>query len=291
MGQSANRATLQAKLRSTKIGKRVGVAFTFGPLLLLLSWLGGIWLLVLVDLIIILGLLEFCRMWKVKGIVVNKGLAIILSLSFGWNSFLNLGLSLPFLFTFLFFILLVSELFRGVDGALFRISASLLAIFYLGWLATYLLSIGELNPEVPHWGGSALILIFLVIWSVDTGAYFSGLAWGSHKITPQISPNKTWEGTIGGFLGGIFASLLLWFLSSPLHPFLPSLPLNHYLVVGGIAGVGGQVGDMIESLMKRDSEIKDASSLIPGHGGILDRFDSLLFIAPLEYYYLKLILS
>lgn len=230
-------------------------------------------------------------MWEVKGIVVNKGLVIILSLSFGWNSFLNLGLSLPLLFTFLFFILLVSELFRGVDGALFRISASLLGIFYLGWLATYLLSIGELNPEVPHWGGSALILIFLVIWSVDTGAYFSGLAWGSHKITPQISPNKTWEGTIGGFLGGIFASLLLWFLSSPLHPFLPSLPLNHYLVVGGIAGVGGQVGDVIESLMKRDSEIKDASSLIPGHGGILDRFDSLLFIAPLEYYYLKLILS
>lgn len=291
MGQSANRATLEAKLRSTKIGKRVGVAFSFGPLLLLLSWLGGIWLLVLVDLIIILGLLEFCRMWEVKGIVVNKGLVIILSLSFGWNSFLNLGLSLPFLFTFLFFILLVSELFRGVDGALFRISASLLGIFYLGWLATYLLSIGELNPEVPHWVGSALILIFLVIWSVDTGAYFSGLAWGSHKITPQISPNKTWEGTIGGLLGGIFVSLLLWFLSPPLHPFLPSLPLNHYLVVGGIAGVGGQVGDVIESLMKRDSGIKDASSLIPGHGGILDRFDSLLFIAPLEYYYLKFILS
>jgi len=288
---SANRTTLKAKLRFTKIEQRVGVAFTLGPFLLLLCYLGGIWLLILVDLIILFGLLEFRRMWEAKGIGINRALVVILSLSFGWNSFLGPGISSSSLFTILFLALLVFELFRGVKGALYRISASLLGIFYLGWLATYLLSIGELNPEVHHWGGSALILIFLVIWSVDTGAYFSGLAWGSHKITPHISPNKTWEGTIGGLLGGIFASLLLWFLSSPLHPFLPSLPLNHYLVVGGIAGVGGQVGDVLESLMKRDSRIKDASSLVPGHGGVLDRFDSLLFIAPLEYYYLKLILS
>ncbi len=291
MGQLANRASFGAKLRSTKIGRRLGVAFTFGPLLLLFSYLGGIWLLILVDLIIFLGLLEFCRMWEAKGIRVNRALVIILSLSFSWNSFFGLSLSLAPLFTFLLLAILVSELFRGVEGALNRISASILAIFYLGWLTTYLLSIGGLNPQVTHWGGRALILILLVIWSVDTGAYFSGLAWGSHKITLQISPNKTWEGTTGGILSGVLASLLLWSLSPRLHHLLPSFPLRDYLVVGSIAAVGGQLGDVIESLMKRDSGIKDASSLIPGHGGVLDRFDSLLFIAPLEYYYLKLIVT
>lgn len=291
MAQSANRATLSSKLRSTKIGKRVGVAFSLGPLLLYLSWLGGIWLLILVDLIILFGLLEFCRMWKAKGTELNRPLVIILSFSFGWNGFSGLNLSLPLLLTVLLLTILGSELFRGVEGALYRISASLLGIFYIGWLATYLVWIGNLNPGIPHWGGKVLLLIFLVIWSVDTGAYFSGLAWGSHKITPQISPHKTLEGAIGGVLAGALSSLLLWSLSSPLHPFLPTLPLGVYLGIGGIAGIGGQVGDVIESLMKRDSKIKDASALIPGHGGVLDRFDSLLFIAPLEYYYLKFILS
>ncbi len=230
-------------------------------------------------------------MWKAKGTELNRPLVIILSFSFGWNGFSGLNLSLPLLLTVLLLTILGSELFRGVEGALYRISASLLGIFYIGWLATYLVWIGNLNPGIPHWGGKVLLLIFLVIWSVDTGAYFSGLAWGSHKITPQISPHKTLEGAIGGVLAGALSSLLLWSLSSPLHPFLPTLPLGVYLGIGGIAGIGGQVGDVIESLMKRDSKIKDASALIPGHGGVLDRFDSLLFIAPLEYYYLKFILS
>ena len=291
MEQSANRINLKARLRSTRIGERVGIAFTLGPLLLLLRYLGGIWLLLLVDLVILFGLLEYSRMWKAKGVGVNRALVIILSLSFGWSPFLGLQMDPSSLFTILLLTLLVFELFRGVAGALYRISASLLGIFYLGWLTTYLIRIGDSNPGIPHWGGRVLILIFLVIWSVDTGAYFSGLAWGSHQITPQISPNKTWEGSIGGFCGGVLASLLLWSLSFPLPHLLPSLPWGVYLSIGVIAGVGGQVGDVVESLMKRDSGIKDASSLIPGHGGVLDRFDSLLFIAPLEYYYLKFVLS
>ncbi len=289
--QLANRVTIRAKLESTKIGKRVGVAFIFGPLLLLVCYLGGIWLLILVDLIIFFGLIEFSRLWKAKGVKLNRALLIVLSLTFSWNSFLDFRLNFATLFPFLLLALLVSELFQGVEGALSRISASLLGISYLGWLASYLLFIGRLNPGVPHWGGRTLILILLVVWSVDTGAYFSGLAWGCHRLTPRISPNKTWEGATGGFLGGIAVSLLLWFLSSPLHYILPSLSLGCYLAIGSIAGVGGQIGDVIESLMKRDSGIKHASSLIPGHGGVLDRFDSLLFIAPLEYYYLRFILS
>ena len=123
-------------------------------------------------------------------------------------------------------------------------------------------------------GGGLVVTIFLSVWICDTAAYLSGMAFGRHKLIPSVSPKKTWEGAIGGFIGAvlaffIFASFLM-----------PTFNYIHAIICGIIVGTIGQIGDLAESKLKRDAEIKDSSHIIPGHGGMLDRFDSILFAVP-----------
>jgi phosphatidate cytidylyltransferase len=117
----------------------------------------------------------------------------------------------------------------------------------------------------------------------DSAAYFIGTAIGKHKLFPRVSPNKSWEGAIAGF---VFSIITLVVLKSFLLEFLDWVDI---IAFGVIIGIFGQVGDLIESLIKRDAGVKDSSNIIPGHGGIFDRFDSLLFSAPIIFLYLRLI--
>jgi phosphatidate cytidylyltransferase len=127
------------------------------------------------------------------------------------------------------------------------------------------------QPLGPRWA----LFAAAIVWAADTGAYFVGVRFGKHKMAPRISPGKSWE----GFLGGIVASLLLVFLARPmLHVAWPSVPLLMLLTV--ITGLISVAGDLFESLLKRHAGIKDSSDLIPGHGGVLDRLDSLLAALP-----------
>jgi phosphatidate cytidylyltransferase len=123
----------------------------------------------------------------------------------------------------------------------------------------------------------------LCIWSCDTFAYFIGAPLGKHPLSPRVSPKKTIEGFGGGILGAIAAAFFSHFV------FFPSAKLKDLLTISAIVAFVGQVGDLTESLFKRDAQFKDTSNIIPGHGGILDRFDSLLFVSPLVYYYLKFV--
>jgi len=127
---------------------------------------------------------------------------------------------------------------------------------------------------------SYALLPFMLVWSCDTAAYAVGRAFGRTKLMPSVSPGKSLEGAIAGLLASIGGALLarLWFAH-----YLTALDA---VVLGALVGVFGQLGDLVESLLKRDAELKDTSTLIPGHGGVLDRFDSLLFAAPIVYYYL-----
>jgi phosphatidate cytidylyltransferase len=129
------------------------------------------------------------------------------------------------------------------------------------------------------------ILVFLLIWICDTFAYFIGISLGRHKLWPQVSPKKTIEGTVGGLLGAWVAACSAKFI------FLPQLSLVDCLVLGTIAGVLGQAGDLVESAFKRTAQIKDSSRFLPGHGGFLDRFDSFFFTAPSIYYYIRFVLQ
>jgi phosphatidate cytidylyltransferase len=131
------------------------------------------------------------------------------------------------------------------------------------------------------WGAALVLCVFAGIWICDSVAFFAGKAFGKHKLFPRVSPNKSWEGAVVGFLAAAagFAALA--------HYFLPFLPTIHAAVLGALIGVVGQIGDLVESLLKRDAGIKDSSTIIPGHGGIFDRFDSVLFAAPVTYLYVK----
>jgi phosphatidate cytidylyltransferase len=127
-----------------------------------------------------------------------------------------------------------------------------------------------------------IIAIFASIWVCDSAAYFIGSAVGKHKLFPRVSPNKSWEGAIAGF---IFAVITLIAAHTLL---LDEISMVDAVIIGIIVGVFGQFGDLIESLVKRDAGVKDSSSIIPGHGGIFDRFDSILFSAPCIFLYIHL---
>ncbi len=131
-------------------------------------------------------------------------------------------------------------------------------------------------------GAWLILFVAVCVWSTDSVAYFAGRALGKHKLCPKLSPKKTLEGFIGGLVGAIVAGALFghWI----------GLPVGHGAVVGAIAGLVGPMGDLFESGLKREINIKDFGSVMPGHGGALDRFDSLMFVAPLAYLYLVLVI-
>jgi phosphatidate cytidylyltransferase len=138
--------------------------------------------------------------------------------------------------------------------------------------------------EAQRLGFYLVMTTLVTIWTCDSGAYYAGRAFGKHKLFERVSPKKTWEGAIGGAITAILvASALRYWL-------LPMLTVADGIVIGLIVGIFGQIGDLAESHLKRDAGVKDSSSIIPGHGGILDRFDSLMFVAPLVYLYLFVVL-
>ena len=125
--------------------------------------------------------------------------------------------------------------------------------------------------------------MFGSIWVCDSAAYFAGTAFGRHKLFERVSPRKTWEGAIAGFIGAVAV-----FVSGRVL-LLPYMSLTDAVICGVIVGLLGQIGDMVESLLKRDAGVKDSSGFIPGHGGVLDRFDSLIVVSPLIFFYLDFV--
>jgi phosphatidate cytidylyltransferase len=165
------------------------------------------------------------------------------------------------------------------DRAL-ALMAELLGILYLSLF---------LYPAVPlrfdvRWNGLYWFLFLLiVVWTNDTAALAVGKTLGRRRLAPVLSPKKTWEGAIGGLLAGIG-------IAAAIHSFLfPDLPIHFSLIASALVGIFGQLGDLAESMLKRAAAIKDSSHLIPGHGGVLDRMDSLLFAIPVLYFYLILL--
>ena len=135
----------------------------------------------------------------------------------------------------------------------------------------------EQVARAPYAGGRYLIMLLGAIWLCDTAAYSAGSKLGRHKLAPQISPNKTIEGAVAGLITSFISFVVLGWI------FLPELSLTMALASGAIVGVFGQLGDLVESRFKRDAGVKDTSSILPGHGGLLDRFDSLIFVSPFLY--------
>ena len=162
-----------------------------------------------------------------------------------------------------------------VEGASINWVWTLAGIIYIGWMLSHFIPLRGLE------GGRDWVLFALfATFAADTIAFFAGRLWGGHSLAPAISPGKTWEGAIGGFLGAIAASLVLIAI-------LPSLSIPYWqgIVLGALIGVFAQLGDLSESMLKRSAGVKDAGKLVPGHGGILDRLDSIVFTVVVVYYY------
>ena len=175
---------------------------------------------------------------------------------------------------------LISLIFiRHREDSFYRWSLMIGGVLYIGWLLYLLVDLRSL------FGREWVLLALFVTFGSDTAAYFIGKAFGKHKLAPQISPGKTWEGAIAGIIGGIIIALLFAF-SSPWQ-----LPLDYLeaILLGAVVSVFGQLGDLVESLLKRNFGVKDSGFLMPGHGGILDRLDSVLFAGAAVYGYCFLI--
>ena len=172
---------------------------------------------------------------------------------------------------------MIVEIFRKKETPLLNIS---ILVFSFVWLGLMLGSLSELR-NLPDIGFKITLALFLSVWICDTGAFLFGKKFGKKKILPDISPNKTWVGTIAGFISSMIFLLIL----NQFGYFLDMFLLIDVVVLGLIIGIFGQFGDWTESLLKREANVKDTSNILAGHGGVLDRFDSLTFAAPLTLIY------
>jgi phosphatidate cytidylyltransferase len=197
---------------------------------------------------------------------------------------------LPAVLILLMLATLLAELVKQRLHPLVNVGTTLLGAVYVGWLISYLTllrstNLAVLTPPIPGTTTAEWLVVFVtgVTWLSDTGALFTGMLIGRRKLAPMISPAKTWE----GFIGGLVLSVAFGIgLAGWVH-----FDIHHAVVLALLCGVFGQVGDLCESALKRDLGVKDFGGWIPGHGGVLDRVDSLLFAAPLAYYYLVFVVA
>lgn len=264
---------------------RILVALIGIPLIVALCLIGKIPFLIFVLFIGLVSFNEYSSMLKSKNSFPNKLVGFFVVAILIINEY-KLIIDYHLLFTLIIIVLLLLELFRNKSSAINNVGSTLLGIFYIGIFSASIINLRQFYADSTFTyiqGGFLILSILISIWLCDSAAYFIGSAYGLHKLMPRVSPKKSWEGAIAGFIFSVIGmvvskSFMLEFLT-----------LTNAIVIGIIVGVFGQIGDLIESLIKRDANVKDSSSIIPGHGGILDRFDSLIFSSPIVYLYLLLI--
>ncbi|TET82255.1 phosphatidate cytidylyltransferase [candidate division TA06 bacterium] len=265
--------------------RRLVTALVFLPVLVIVARAGGGYYLVLIGLGIGIGTYEFLTMLEARGMKPYKVLGTLCALLLGWSAFYQSYLFTYLTFTILLLALSITELSRRTEEqAINHIATTIFGAMYVGWLMSHLVLLRELPyamGQTYSTGTGYALLPFVLTWSCDSAAYFFGIKFGRHKLLPRISPEKSWEGAIGG----VFFAVIAGFVYQQVYAHF--LSWFDILVLGFFVGVLAQVGDLVESLIKRDADMKDAATTIPGHGGVLDRFDSLRFTAPMIYYYLR----
>jgi len=206
--------------------------------------------------------------------------AALITISIQNEPVLNLFL---FLLTIIVLVIatLISAMLRGApfDKMIASSGATILGVLYIALLGTHLVLVR--TGFEPKLSAHLLSFFFLVLMGSDTGAYYTGRAIGKHKLAPKISPGKTWEGAFGGVAAALAMAVLAHYW------FFRELPLKWMLPLAFVMSIVGILGDLVESALKRSASAKDAANILPGHGGLLDRLDSLLFNAPLIYYFAR----
>jgi phosphatidate cytidylyltransferase len=263
----------------TELTKRILFAVPAATLFISLAWIGGIYFNA------VMALLAAGTIWEVVRLLKQSGRAVFLPGSYLLAGVVWFAAHLPDL-----------VLFGGIAGVILITLVSFFTTesnWSQAWLSTlfcaiyttlgYYLAAGVRDLGTGQEGFWLILALFLMIWGNDVFAYFGGKTFGKRKLAPNISPNKTWEGFWFGFLGACTGAFIAWFA-------VKSFPLTFLQLMPAaiITSITGPVGDLLESSMKRRAGMKDSSSLLPGHGGLFDRFDALILTAPFIYFYFTL---
>ena len=261
--------------------QRFLVALILGPSALLITYVGGPFYLIAITVLLVFAAWECTRLLSKAGIDPSTPLVMAGVLLLAASPWFETQPTWP-ITTFI----LISAGFhalqfeQGQQNTLINLGGTLLTTFYIGWLGSYLVSLRTL-PQGMWW----LSLVLLMVWTIDTAAYFIGKQFGRHKFSPRLSPHKTWEGYFAGIPAGIaagigFSALLQSFGAQFNMLYLPAG------LLGLILGLTIPLGDLTESLIKRLAGEKDSGNIFPGHGGIFDRLDTILWAMPISSFFI-----
>jgi len=266
----------------SELVRRILFAVVAAPAFLWVTWLGGYYFLALVWILCLLAQREMLALIKLQGFRPNApvsyaaGTVVIASALFP-------ALSTPF-FVLALLAIITADTLNRYERQLFSLMGTLFATFYPAATMLSLIYIRNIDSD-PLIGFGFLLMMFFMVWGNDTFAYFTGKTAGRHLMAPHLSPKKTWEGFTGGFVGAFVGLwLALW------SGVLPGYSMAELALLPILISTVGPVGDLTISKIKRASGAKDTSTILPGHGGILDRFDSILLVAPVVYIYILLFL-
>lgn len=249
-----------------------GLVVGFTALFAILA--GGIWLTALVLLIVFYASKEYTTILRHKGFFPSLKIILASSLIFAGLAYFNRFDLIPLAFTLSAIMALMWVLFRGRQPYIANVATTLFGFLYCGWFPLHLLFLRNFDCGLEY-----TVLLFFGVLVTDTFCYVFGSKYGKHKLAAVISPNKTIEGAIGGTSMCLLSSLIIGFICS--------IPWYHSLILGILIAAFAQIGDLCESMIKRDAGVKDSSNVLPGHGGFLDRTDSYILTIPVLYYYLE----
>lgn len=280
--------------RARTLGIRVLAGAVLIPVALLVNHAGGLLFAVFTSILAGCGSYEFYRMFSRRGLGPSTVAGVAASVCVCFSFFLGGAGGAGLVLTVILGVVLIERLIRGeretfVTGA----GITILGALYTGWLLGHFILLrnsayasgGNIPGTMAGTGRQFVYLVLALTWSYDSIAYIAGSSLGRRKLFPRVSPSKTVEGTVAGLVACVAAALI------SRATFAPFLGVGQAVFLGLVVGAAAQGGDLIESMIKRSTGTKDSSHVIPGHGGILDRFDSLLLAGPVLYLYIRVTLN
>jgi len=272
--------------------KRILTGFVVGFTSYMAMFAGGIWLAALVFMAVVYLAKEYTEILKHKGFLPSFKIIVVSSALFAVIAYTGRMEYTPLLFTISAIMALLTVLFKGKQPYIANVATTVFGFLYCGWFPLHLVLLRSFGDNysnlyminIPHLDGArfCVLIIFAVLFT-DSFCYFIGCKFGKHKLAPVISPNKTIEGSIGGTVACLIISVVIGTLLQ--------ITWYHSLILGILMAIFSQLGDLCESMIKRDAGVKDSSNILPGHGGFLDRLDSYILTIPVVYYYVLYVIG
>ena len=259
--------------------------FILGTIAMACMMLGSWYLFVMLFLIIFFASKEYVQILEHKGFYPSLKIIVASEIILAFIMFFN---RLEFIASALFICTLASflwVLFRGRQPYIANVATTILGFVYCGYFPLHILLLRDMSSNIYNDGFGFIVIMFTAILATDVGCYYAGTKFGKHKLAPVISPKKTIEGSIGGILCAILGAVIIGSVIN--YGFNINLPWYTAFFAGLICTIFAQIGDLCESLIKRDAGVKDSGHSLPGHGGFLDRTDSFILTIPIMYYFCK----